>query len=237
MNIESVASSNNQSKNARTSSLRSQKWLLLFSIAILSLSMGSGCVSPRTQLFDGSMIDGVFSNYRDKVWAKRACNLRYANCNRPYPEHFQSGFEAGYINICEGGDGYVPATPPESYWGFEYQTPDGSQCVKSWFEGYPAGVEAAKRDRAGTYRDVYVSRMIQSAIAQDKTPKTTPTRVAVVDSQNVRRGSGLVEPTPMLSPQQQPEQLANPTTSYDPSIQVPPIVKTSIAPASYGYER
>jgi hypothetical protein len=160
--------------------------------------------------------------------------LRYANCDRPYPKHFQAGFEAGYSNICKGGDGYVPATPPECYWGFEYQTPDGSQCVNSWFEGYPAGVAAAKRDRAGTYRDVYVSRMIQSAIAQDKAPKTTPAQVRVVDSRSAQRGSGLAPRTDVSSSTYQP---ANSGSSYDPTVSVPPIVKSSSTSSGYSYQR
>ncbi len=154
----------------------------LFAVVILATQLAGCCNVPKPDLFDGSLMDRAFGCYRDKVWAKRACNLRYSSCNRPYGAHFQSGFEAGYESICKGGDGYVPATPPECYWGFDYQTPDGAQCVNAWFEGYPAGVAAAKRDRAGTYRDIYVSRMIQSAMAQQEAPTMNPSEVPVVDS-------------------------------------------------------
>lgn len=216
MNINIVALRNMDAWNSSKFG-RLRKLTLLFAVVLLAAQM-TGCSLPSADLFQGELIDTAFSKYRDKVWSKRACNLRYSNCNRPYQEHFQAGFEAGYTDICTGGDGYVPATPPEKYWGFEYQTPDGSQCVKSWFEGYPAGVAAAKRDRAGTYRSIYVSKMIESAISQDKTPKTTPSQVPVVRTADndfnaypPRRGQGLEPTIPSISP----------TNHYDPSLQMP----------------
>lgn len=220
MNIESVALRNYQSEKSSTTQ-RIKKWILLISVVALTANF-TGCGLSRSNFFDGEIIDAAFGNYRDKVWAKRACNLRFSNCNRPYQEHFQAGFEAGYTAICDGGDGYVPATPPEAYWGFEYQTPDGSQCVKSWFEGYPAGVEAAKRDRAGTYRDVYVSRMIQSAMAQDQATKTTPKKVAVVQTPGSMPAQNPSYQTPVqmgLAPM--------PSAPYSTGTQLPPIVGSS----------
>ena len=180
MNIESVAAGNKRSTDHKPSTKSGGKLLLVITFALVSMQLAGCCNVPRPDLFDGSILDKAFGCYRDSVWAKRACNLRYSNCDRPYASHFEAGFEAGYVDICNGGDGYVPATPPECYWGFDYQTPDGAQCVNSWFEGYPAGVAAAKRDHAGTYRDIYVSRMIQSAISQDKATKTTPQDVPIV---------------------------------------------------------
>lgn len=222
MNIKTVALRNMESWNSSKLG-RLSRLTFLFAIVFMSAHM-TGCALPSADLFQGELIDTAFSRYRDKVWSKRACNLRFSNCNRPYQEHFQSGFEAGYTDVCGGGDGYVPATPPEQYWGFEYQTPDGSQCVKSWFEGYPAGVAAAKRDRAGTYRNIYVSKMIQSAIVQDKTPKTTPSQVPVVQTDGTssnayppRMGQGLAPAIHSISP----------TNHYDPSLQLPTMANSS----------
>lgn len=118
--------------------------------------------------------------YRDTVWAKRAFNLRYGNCKRAYAKHFENGFCAGYTDMCNGGDGYVPALPPEEYRAPEYQSADGAKCVNSWFEGYPAGVAAAKKDKSGTYHDVLISRMIDSAIDQSNTDPVLPADVQVV---------------------------------------------------------
>ena len=118
--------------------------------------------------------------YRDTVWAKRAFNLRYGNCKRAYANHFENGFCAGYTDMCNGGDGYVPALPPEEYRAPEYQSADGAKCVNSWFEGYPAGVAAARKDKSGTYHDVLISRMIDSAINQSNTDPVLPSDVQVV---------------------------------------------------------
>ncbi len=225
MNIESVALRNIESKEFSPLK-RLKQWAFAVTIIALSANM-AGCSLSQSNFFDGEIVDAAFGKYRDRVWAKRACNLRFSSCNRPYQEHFQTGFEAGYTNICGGGDGYVPATPPEDYWGFEYQTPDGSQCVNSWFEGYPAGVAAAKRDRAGTYRDVYVSRMIQSAMAQDAAPKTTPRKVPVVQTQGASRApvQSTSFQTSILSGTASPS--FSPGNQYDPSISLPPIVDSS----------
>lgn len=232
MNIENVAMRNDHVENPTTRPGRFRNLILGLTVAILSTQLVGCCNFPKANLFDGSMIDSAFGCYRDKVWAKRACNLRFSSCDRPYGEHFQAGFEAGYTDICNGGDGYVPATPPEGYWGFEYQTPDGSQCVNAWFEGYPSGVAAAKRDRAGTYRNVYVSKMIQSAIAQDKAPKTTPSKVQVVSPQDSN-----VVPIQQATPGVQPAGASTIQANHsdDPSM-VAPSGASSIAPASFGWE-
>ena len=232
MNIKNVGVRKKRTSDSAPSVRSGSKILLAIAFVLMSLQL-AGCSSlPTPDIFDGTLIDKVFSDYRDNVWARRACNLRYSNCNRPYASHFESGFEAGYVGICNGGDGYVPATPPECYWGFDYQTPDGAQCVNAWFEGYPAGVAAAKRDHAGTYRDVFVSRMIQSAIKQDNATKTTPQDVPVVKPENK---------VPLVTPNGQPRQrqaaLPNlPSTSPVPADKsyIPTVVPTDF---DYGASR
>ncbi len=148
--------------------------VLLVGIAMLTLGQSSGC---KLGIKEASML-----TYRDTVWSKRAYNLRYANCEREYSEHFQNGFCAGYTDTCNGGDGYVPALPPQEYRSPEYQSADGAKCVNSWFEGYPAGVAAAKKDKSGTYHDVLISRMINSAVSQSKTTPVLPGDVKVVSA-------------------------------------------------------
>lgn len=108
--------------------------------------------------------DQVFSGWRDHVWAKRAYHQRFLTCADRHPSHFRSGFLAGYSAVCRGEDGYVPAVPPKSYWGYSYQTAEGNEMVGSWFAGYPEGVRAATEDGAGLYRDVQVSAMLNAAM-------------------------------------------------------------------------
>lgn len=121
--------------------------------------------------------------YRDLVWAKRAYNLRYGNCDRPYGEHFYNGFCAGYSDVCNGGDGYVPALPPVSYRSSRFQSADGVKCVNAWFEGYPAGVAAARKEKVGNYNNVLVSKMMNDAIELEKELKNSSratTKIAAI---------------------------------------------------------
>ncbi len=154
--------------------------LLVLSFALLMISQSVGCSSISRLGFGEAIAVG----YRDLVWAKRAYNLRFGNCDRPYAEHFQNGFCSGYTDVCHGGDGYVPALPPAEYRGFEFQSIDGSQCVNSWFEGYPAGVAAAKQDKAGNFHDVMISRMVNSAIKQEKAKPVLPQDVPIVGARD-----------------------------------------------------
>ena len=151
---------------------------LIICVAILMTVSFTGC---KLGIKEASML-----TYRDTVWAKRAFNLRYGNCKRAYANHFENGFCAGYTDMCEGGDGYVPALPPEEYRAPEYQSADGAKCVNSWFEGYPAGVAAARKDKSGTYHDVLISRMIDSAINQSNSNPVLPEDVQVVSKDAIQ---------------------------------------------------
>ncbi len=128
------------------------------------------------------LMDRMFSGYRECVWARRAYNLQFGNSKRRFGDHFRKGFVEGYCGVCNGGDGYVPAMPPEEYWGYEYQSDQGSQCVDAWFEGYPAGVLAARKSGVGKNSDIYISKMIDAAIAQEKDGVRVASDVKTIDS-------------------------------------------------------
>jgi hypothetical protein len=160
-----------------THSSRTGIQLLLTGIAILTLCQSVGCSGTRA--FFRDINEATMLTYRDVVWSRRAYNLRYANCDRQYADHFQNGFQAGYVAISTGGDGYVPALPPQDYRAYEFQSADGAKCVNSWFEGYPAGVAAARHDKSGTYHDVLISRMINSAVQQEKSEAILPSNVPI----------------------------------------------------------
>ena len=158
-----------------------RRWLVRLAVAALIAvtTTQAGCNVLRT--FDQT----AALTFRDLVWSKRAFNLRYGNCDRPYAEHFKNGFEDGYSDQCQGGDGFTPALPPDSYRGYEFQSADGSKCVDAWFEGYPAGVAAAKKDNSGSYHDLAVSRMLDAAIKQQKTKPKVNGTVPVVSGKKV----------------------------------------------------
>jgi hypothetical protein len=209
----------------------------------------SGCASglriPRL-----GFGDALLEKYRDNVWAKRAFNLRYANCDIPYAEHFENGFVAGYCQKCNGGDGYVPPLPPDQYRGYEFQSADGAQCVKAWFDGFPAGVAAAKKDRAGDFHDIYTSKMVNSAIIQGTAKHVLPDDVPVlkgsVKKAEMQANSQLVSPTSpsqiyreaKLSPVDitpngtlSPTYVAPPTLSPNPILKPNSIMPSDLMPA------
>lgn len=164
---------------------RLKSWLLLIAATAVLLP-STGCNLVRQ--FDES----AALTYRDFVWSQRAYYLRYGDCDRPYAEHYESGFRAGYDNVAGGGDGYVPALPPEEYRGYEFQSSDGAKCVAAWFEGYPAGVKAAREDKTGAYNDVMISRLINDAIKQDERTAKLPDDVKIVGRSDVEN-AGLAE--------------------------------------------
>ncbi len=139
--------------------------LLLALLACCSLSV-TGCLNPSRPHALGNLVDGAYSNFRERVWANRAFNLQYRHMPRKFREHFRKGFIEGYCNVCNGGDGYSPAMPPRDYWGYEYQSAEGAECVSAWFDGFPEGVAAARKSNAGKNADMYISNMIERAVQQ-----------------------------------------------------------------------
>ncbi len=164
----------------------------LSALAAVSLAQ-SGCSSSFRNLAN-ELNNNLLVEYRDAVWSRRAYNLRYGNCDRPFSNHYRDGFCAGYMDVCNGGDGYVPALPPPEYRGLEYQSAEGAKCVNTWFEGYPSGVAAAKQDKTGDYKDMFISKMINSAVTQDNAKHMLPGDVPIVkpkgslDSSNTSMG-------------------------------------------------
>lgn len=150
----------------------------LSALAAVSLAQ-TGCGSNFRNLAN-EVNNNILVEYRDAVWSRRAYNLRYGNCDRPFSNHYRDGFCAGYMDVSNGGDGYVPALPPSEYRGFEYQSSEGAQCVNAWFNGYPAGVAAAKQDKTGEYKDMFISKMINSAVTQGNAKHSLPGDVPII---------------------------------------------------------
>lgn len=61
-----------------------------------------------------------------------------------HSQDFKSGFVQAFEDLADGSLGAIPAVPPKKYWTAYYRTPEGQQCAHSWFEGYQAGVDAAR---------------------------------------------------------------------------------------------
>lgn len=175
--------------------------LVMLSMVTVLLSGSLGCRCIET--FHDAYVDGPIRCYRERVWAERAYNVRFGNCQRSFETHFERGFIEGYSAVSQGGDGFVPAMPPREYWGSEYQTADGAQCVNTWFEGYPAGAAAARQDSAGNYHQIYVSKMMESAITQEKASPVKNRTARLVSAQadgsdSLRQASARNAPIPVI---------------------------------------
>ena len=203
------------------------KRLIGFAAIAFLITQSVGCSTMD------NMLQEPISGYRNHVWANRAYNLRYSDCERRYSDDFKKGFVEGYCDVCDGGDGYVPATAPENYWGYQHQSPEGAGCVNSWFQGYPLGAQAAKKDGGGAFHDVYVSKMMQSAVTQQNANHVLPDDVPVVAPQRPAPEIGPVA-SPVASPQARPVFQQPPTqqplplaTGSTTRTQLPSIIQSS----------
>ncbi len=226
------------SRSIRLSSWNSQWLVRLAAVALIGVTATqTGCNVLRS--FDQT----AALTYRDLVWSKRAYNLRYGNCDRPYADHFKNGFCDGYADVCQGADGYTPALPPDSYRGYEFQSADGSNCVDAWFEGYPAGVAAAKKDNSGTFHDLAVSRLLDAAIKQEKTKPKLTGEVPVVSGRKVVGENTATDfkapPVPTRAALPVATSEVPSVLSADPNIQwetTPVVVPAGFSPGSSSFE-
>jgi hypothetical protein len=153
---------------------RATRILSVFLLGVLVLS-SVGCFRLRENVRRAGYPEKLFEEYRDYVWAQRAFNLRYGNCNIANGEDFGNGFVEGYCDVCNGGTGHAPAVPPNEYWGDRYQTEAGSNMVSAWFRGYPEGVRAARQDGATRFNKIYMSNEMLAALEMKKDSSSTVT--------------------------------------------------------------
>ncbi|MEZ6092790.1 MAG: hypothetical protein R3C03_00925 [Pirellulaceae bacterium] len=171
----------NMTRSTILSFPKSRWWIRACIVLVAAIQAAGCCYVPGTN--NGPrLVDQAFVCYRDRVWARRAYNMQYGDSCRPFRDHFRRGYIEGYCAVCNGGEGYVPALPPEDYWTYEYQSSEGADCVNAYFEGYPLGASAAKQRGIDKYHDVYISRMIDAAIEQEKTGVTLPSDIPIIAS-------------------------------------------------------
>ncbi len=105
------------------------KWLCL-----LTLVATTGCAS--------------ISDYHYHCVNKQRAKAAWKDAKKCLPSgqlcpDFAKGFQAGYLDASQGGDGTAPPTPPPCYWGPGYQTAEGLALVSKWYEGFAQGACAA----------------------------------------------------------------------------------------------
>lgn len=173
-------------------------------LGLLSTCLFTGCqpFSKFGQSFKKmGYPEKAFEGYRDFVWAQRAFNLRYGNCDIAHSEDFREGFLEGYCEMCEGGNGHTPALPPQEYWSERFQSQQGKKSVESWFRGYPEGVRAAKQDGVSQFRNVYMSNEMKMALKLSKKQNNS-----TVTSEDIENNN----PSPVPFPQSSPGSYAPP---------------------------
>lgn len=165
---------------------RARRLILLLCLAMTVVTLNSGCLY-RLRNIGSNIGSHAYANWRNFVWAKRAYQMQYGSCDLPCADDFRDGFIAGYCNICDGNDGYVPALPPEKYWDARFQNVEGQKRTKMWFAGFPAGVKAARDTGAGAFTEIPISNMLEQAIQnENKAGKdgiaNTPQKAAAKDA-------------------------------------------------------
>ena len=189
-----------------------------------------------------ALVEGPVSQWRDKVWAKRAFNLSYPNCQNEYPADFEAGFIAGYCDACDGGNGVPPALPPKAYWSDRYKTEQGSGMAEASFAGYPAGAQAADQDGSSQFHEISISNQWAETLNQNQ-----------MINQGAVIGSGLVGATePIDYPTSMPAETTfqdsysespwpmnvptvQPTNDYPPIRTPTEVVPPTYSPAGTGW--
>ncbi|MEM7474597.1 MAG: hypothetical protein AAF483_06345 [Planctomycetota bacterium] len=97
-----------------------------------------------------------------KAWHRRKHNF----CRERYLKDFAAGFRAGYEDVANGGGECTPAFPPQSYWGWEFQSAEGQARTAAWFAGYPHGARAAEEEGVASWSQVAMSAGFQSQCQQ-----------------------------------------------------------------------
>jgi len=142
-------------------------------VAVIGISVlgSSGCCflgRSSGELFS-TVIERPLACYRERVWARRAFNLCYPKCQAAHPSDFRAGFIEGYCDACNGGGQTPPMLPPRSYWQSRYKSDQGEQKVRSWFDGYPMGVKAARADGAANNNQLLISQQLAAALKHSPT--------------------------------------------------------------------
>ena len=124
------------------------KYLCVFALLVAS----SGCYTVRED------IDDCIMEKRLKYQARSAWSDAKSSCNDvEYRSHFQDGFEAGYLNVAQGGDGRPPILAPAKYRSWWYQNEVGNPEAMSWLDGYSYGAMNAEQNGVGQTQRVVTS--------------------------------------------------------------------------------
>ena len=157
-----------QACKSKRSRLRRGKLVAASLIVVLACSSGCTLVHNASKLCtQNDAWNEAVVVMRNRTWATKAWHKRKHNfCNQTYINDFAAGFRQGYEDVANGSNGCTPATPPRSYWNWEFQSGEGQARTSAWFSGYPQGARAAEEDGVGNFSQVQLSSGLQSQFQQ-----------------------------------------------------------------------
>lgn len=166
------------------------KQLLATGILGISLVGLTGCSMTSTackSLSDPECIDEFMIGYRNRAMAEKAWHCRRHNlCDKRHAREYKDGFIQGYMEVATGGNPCIPAIAPSAYAGWEYQCADGHNAINAWFQGFPAGIQAAEEDGVGHWQAIHIRPQpkpmpLPSTPYAPSTPYTPSHSDAVID--------------------------------------------------------
>jgi hypothetical protein len=123
-----------------------------FGLVIVMLIASHGCSGFSDLSISARNRSAAYKAWKTAKWTYWdqgvGCTMR---------EHIGRGFQQGYYDVANGGDGQLPLFPPGYYWGPEYQNPRGNEYVAAWFRGYTDGAQAAEQAGIGGYHSLPTS--------------------------------------------------------------------------------
>ncbi len=164
------------------------------------LATSSGCHTLREDMND-FMVDLHSRKQARSAWY--AQGAAYADIE--YRSGFQSGFEAGYLNVAQGGAGSPPALGPARYRSWWYQNESGQLQSRAWMDGYSEGAIHAQQNDAAQWNQIVVSiprrppmKQTNSTSLPPPPPMPIPGGHTVFDDDSMSDGPLHVPPAPAL---------------------------------------
>ena len=112
----------------------------------------SGCARTR-DCVDKCCVDVRNRCYAERAWMRCKDNF----CDVEDRCDFGNGFKDGYIAVANGAGQCQPALPPQEYWRFENQNPEGQARQLAWFNGYSYGALYAEEEGIASWSRVVTS--------------------------------------------------------------------------------
>jgi len=172
---------------------------------LLLLALG-GCQQVKTCV-DDCVIGCRNECYAEMAWLSCKSNYNDVECKCD----FGKGFKDGYIAVASGGSTCLPALPPERYWGFEYQNPEGQERQLAWFNGYSYGAIYAEQEGISDWSRIVTAPTLPPY--RKRRPAKISAAAAADTDLNAPAVEGEAYPVPQPMPSDEPRYAPTPEAS------------------------